>query len=68
MVWIGHGASQSERKQALNYGIAYLVKYSRPLNTSLSRYLEGGETKVWKMKTGNFVRVAHVLTRPRRSF
>lgn len=46
MVWIGHGASASERKQALNYGIAYLVKYNRPLTTPLSRYLEGGETKV----------------------
>ncbi len=55
MVWIGHKASDRERKQALSYGISYLTKYGRPINTPLSRYLEGGETKVGLFGEGGAV-------------
>jgi hypothetical protein len=46
MVWIGAEASVGERRHALNFGVQYLVKYNRPLETPLSRFLEGHETKV----------------------
>lgn len=46
MVWIGGQASVNERRFALNFGVSYLVKYNRPLETPLSRFLEGAETKV----------------------
>jgi len=45
MVWIGAEASVGERRDALNFAVQYLVKYGRPLEAPLSRFLEGHETE-----------------------
>lgn len=45
-VWIGKEASIEERRVALNKAVHYLNEKGRPLDTPISRILEGGENEV----------------------
>lgn len=45
MVWVGLNASPGERQQGLSHAVAYLKGAKRPLETPITRYLEGGENE-----------------------
>jgi len=47
-VWIGHGSSKKERKQALHYAQQYLVIHKRPLWLPISRIMDGGENELFE--------------------
>jgi len=44
-VWVGKGASVTEKAKALKYAQDYLAKEKRPNWTPISRLVEGGETE-----------------------
>ena len=44
-VWVGKGASPTEKKEALNVAMKYLVENNRPPTTRISRVLEGGDNQ-----------------------
>jgi len=44
-VWVGKGASVTEKAKALKYAQDYLTKEKRPNWTPISRLIEGGETE-----------------------
>lgn len=44
-VWVGNGASKTEKKEALNFAMNYLVDNKRPPTTRISRVLEGGDNQ-----------------------
>jgi gelsolin len=46
--WIGKGASDSEKKNALDYAQQYLKQYDRPSFLPICRILEGGDNKAFK--------------------
>jgi len=43
--WVGKASSVQERSKALQYADLYLKHYNRPINTPISRVLEGGENE-----------------------
>jgi gelsolin len=43
-LWVGQGASRTERSKALSYGMSYLHKEGKPMHTPIVRYIQGGET------------------------
>jgi gelsolin len=45
--WVGKGASDKEKKEALNFAQLYLKKYDRPDYLPISRLLEGQENNVF---------------------
>jgi gelsolin len=47
-VWVGLGASVQERRQAMPMAATYLKKYGRPLETPISKVLEGGENELFE--------------------
>ncbi|CAF4502219.1 unnamed protein product, partial [Rotaria sp. Silwood2] len=47
-VWIGKGASMIEKKKAMDYAKANLVKEKKPSHLPVSRILEGGENEVFE--------------------
>ncbi|CAF4190191.1 unnamed protein product [Rotaria sp. Silwood2] len=47
-VWIGKGASMIEKKKAMDYAKAYLVKEKKPSHLPVSIILEGGENEVFE--------------------
>jgi len=46
--WVGKGASRAEKKTALQFAQDYLIAYKKPLQTPISRILEGGENEVFE--------------------
>ena len=44
-VWVGKGASATEKKEALNIAMKYLIDNQRPPTTRISRVLEGGDNQ-----------------------
>lgn len=44
-VWVGRGASRYERKSALNCAMQYLQSNGLPMETTISRVLDGGENE-----------------------
>jgi len=48
IAWIGKGASVGEKKKAMHFAQDYLSKYNKPLQTPLSRVLEGGENEMFE--------------------
>jgi len=46
-LWIGKGASASERKKGMRYATDYLAKFDRPDSTPISQIYEGGENEVF---------------------
>lgn len=47
-VWVGNGASRTEKRTALQYAVDYLKKENRPTHLPISRILEGGENEVFR--------------------
>jgi len=47
-VWVGKGASATEKRSAMQYAQQYLVDYKRPNWLPISRILEGGENEVFE--------------------
>jgi len=47
-LWIGKGASASERKKGMRYATDYLTKFDRPDSTPISQIYEGGENEVFE--------------------
>lgn len=45
MVWIGLGASSTERKKALDFAQQYLKDYGLPSDKAISKIMEGGENE-----------------------
>jgi len=43
IAWVGHNASVGEKKTALQYAQEYVTKHGKPIQTPISRVLEGGE-------------------------
>ena len=48
-MWVGLKASVQERRQALSMAATYLKKYGRPLDTPISKVLEGGENELFEV-------------------
>lgn len=46
MVWVGRNANYDERKKALNFAAEYLKNEGKPMETPISKLLEGGENEV----------------------
>jgi hypothetical protein len=46
-VWVGSGASDAEKKNALNIAMQYLGQAKLPITTPIRRILEGGETSAF---------------------
>jgi len=47
-VWIGKGASEEERKQAMSYASKYLKDYDRPMQMPVTAIYEGGENEIFE--------------------
>ncbi|KAF1327086.1 Villin-like protein, partial [Globisporangium splendens] len=47
-VWVGKGASDAERKNAITIATKYLQKHSRSLHTPITRVIEQGEPPVFQ--------------------
>jgi len=43
IAWVGHKASVGEKKSALQFAQEYVTKHNKPIQTPISRILEGGE-------------------------
>jgi len=43
IAWVGHKASVGEKKNALQFAQEYITKHGKPVQTPISRVLEGGE-------------------------
>lgn len=46
--WIGKGASDQEKKSAMDFAHQYLVQHKLPEYTPISRLVEGGENATFK--------------------
>jgi len=46
-VWIGKGASSSEKKNGMAYATKYLTKYDRPNFLPVTQIFEGGENEIF---------------------
>lgn len=61
-VWVGKGASASEKRNAMPFANQYLVDYKRPNWLPISRLLEGSENEVF---TSCFNRAALIKKQPK---
>jgi hypothetical protein len=48
MVWVGKGASVTERKEALNFAQKYLNDYNLPKDKVITRMMDGGENEMFE--------------------
>jgi len=46
--WVGKKSTTGERKVALQYAHDYLVEHKRPIQTPISRVVEGGENHTFE--------------------
>lgn len=53
IVWVGKGANASEKKSAFTYATNYLTSKGKPLDTPVSRIVEGGETDLFNSAFSN---------------